>query len=185
MRERRYAAPRRQPRAAGPEPAQPEPLPNLRSLALIARLAGIEASPDGLAGRFATPGLDIESAAMVRALAELGLAPAVRQGGWAELAREPMPLLAQLRDGSLLPVVEAQGATLRLVRGGELHLEPRDAFLAEWTGRWIAAGGPPWGDAGHTVAAVERALAICTAGTEMGAPASGGKHAGAGEEGAG
>lgn len=158
MREGSYAAPRHDPASAGPGPAAAEPMRNLFSLALFARLGGLDLSPAALARRFASAGLDVESPAMVRALGELGFAPVVRQGGWAELARESMPVLAQLRDGSLLAVAAVEGMRLRIVRGGHLQLEPRDPFVAEWNGRWIVVKGLPERDSPETLDAVERVL---------------------------
>ena len=112
----------------------------LFALALVLRVRGVRLEPAELLRR---AGGDVPDVAMMTRLArDVGLAAAVIDVGWDDLARLPLPAIAILADRRFLILAAADihgGRVAGVGPDGGCQLD-RDAFEADWTGQVIVVG---------------------------------------------
>src|SRR6516162_4248992 len=106
--------------------------PGLLILLLSLRCHGVDAEVEPVRERYGSAPIGI--AEMLRCARDFGLKARAPKAKWKELARMPMPVIAELRDGTFLLISKVVDDKAVIVR--PLSLRPESIQRAEFEAVW-------------------------------------------------
>src|SRR5438093_1502531 len=106
-------------------------------LLMLARFFGLPADGEQLRHQFSESGTNLSETDLLRAAKHLGFKAGFVQSDWSQLAKAPLPAIAQQKDGRYVVVAKAESDKV-LVQDpleGRPMLLPKAAFVESWSGK--------------------------------------------------